>query len=304
MQNVLVTGIGGFVGGHIRQILSGTTGDLRLVVSQKKLELLDLDGLVEIIRETRPGFIIHLAAQSFVPSSFEDPKHTFDVNFYGTLNLLVALKTCRFKGRLLYVGSAQVYGIVPPEALPVQETQPLMPRNPYAVSKAAAEFLCYQWSQTEDVDIVMARPFNHIGPDQNDNFTVSNFAKQLASIKLGRRPPILEAGNLDATRDFTDVRDVVEAYFLLLKRGKKGEVYNVCSGKEYSIRDILQKMMLLSRVPAEIKQEAGRLRKEEQQRMLGSYAKLHEATGWQPRFTLEQSLTDVLTQWERQLKND
>ncbi|MHB1664732.1 MAG: GDP-mannose 4,6-dehydratase [bacterium] len=163
--------------------------------------------------------VIHLAAQSFVPESFKNPLETFDVNFTGTYNLFSALKEYGFHGKILYISSGDIYGLVSEDKLPITEDYPLKPRNPYAVSKVAAEALCYQWSITEDIEIVIARPFNHIGPNQSERFAVSSFAKQIAEIELGLRKPVLNTGNIDITRDFLDVRDVAGAYKLLLEKG-------------------------------------------------------------------------------------
>ena len=219
------------------------------------------------------------------------------------MNLLQALKQSDFKGQLLFVGSGDMYGLVPPASLPIAESFPLKPRNPYAVSKVAAEALCYQWSQTECMNIVMARPFNHIGPGQSERFVVSDFARQIMEIKLGKRAAEIDVGDIDVTRDFTDVRDVVRAYLMLLREGKNGEAYNVCSGKEISIREILQQLMALAGVQASIRQDSARFRPAEQRRVYGACDKLLAASGWQPEISLEQSLVDNLNFWEWKLKH-
>lgn len=302
---LMVTGEAGFVGGFIRQALVSENNAYNFeLIPSPNLELRDADGLARICAEIAPDHVIHLAAQSFVPESFNNPRETYEINFLGTLNLLQALQQSGFKGRLLFVGSGDTYGLVAPEALPLTENSPLRPRNPYAVSKVAAEALCYQWSQTEGMDIVMVRPFNHIGPTQSDQFVVSDFAKQVMEIKLGCRSPEICVGDIDVTRDFTDVRDVVRAYLMLLScAGGSGEAYNVCSGREHSIREILERLLTLAKVTANIRQDHARLRASEQRRVYGAYDKLHSATGWQPEIGLEQSLMDNLTYWERKLKN-
>ena len=301
----MVTGEAGFVGGFIRQALASENNayDFEFIPSQG-IELRDAEGVARICAEISPDYVIHLAAQSFVPESFNNPRETYEINFLGTLNLLQALKQSGFKGRLLFVGSGDTYGLVAPEALPLTENSPLKPRNPYAVSKVAAEALCYQWSQTEGMDIVMVRPFNHIGPSQSNQFVVSDFARQLMEIKLGRRSPEISVGDIEVTRDFTDVRDVVRAYLMLLScEGGSGEAYNVCSGKEHSIREILERLITLARVTVNIRQDHARLRTSEQRRVYGANDKLRSATGWQPKIELEQSLKDNLTYWEWKLKN-
>lgn len=305
MKRLLVTGLDGFVGRVVQDLVEyrETGTRFRLVVPNSTLELLAPASLAKAVEETRPEFVLHLAAQSFVPSSINDPRATYNINFFGTLNLLEALKTAGFEGRMLYVGSGDIYGWVEPSALPVTESQALRPRNPYAVSKAAAELLCYQWTQSQGFDIVMARPFNHVGPGQAERFVVSDFARQIMEAKLGLRKPEIHVGAIDVTRDFTDVRDVARAYFLLLEGGTKGEVYNVCSGREQSIRNILERLMEIAGVDCRIVPDEVRTRPNEQERMCGSYAKLSRQVGWQPTIALDQSLRDVLTYWESRLKH-
>ncbi|MGK9450997.1 GDP-mannose 4,6-dehydratase [Acidithiobacillus caldus] len=293
-MKLLLTGANGFVGRYVQAALP-------CVPLPDGLDLRDRQALSAFVAELRPNAVIHLAAQSFVPAAFENPRETFDINFTGTLNLLEALQAAKFRGRMLFVGSGDTYGQVPEADLPVREEYPLHPRNPYAVSKVAAEALCYQWSQTSGFEIVMVRPFNHIGPGQSPRFVLADFARQVTEIRLGRRVPVLQAGDIDVTRDFTDVRDVVRAYGLLLERGRNGEVYNVCSGREYRIRDLLQQLLTLAGVAAAIEQDPGRLRRAEQRRMVASFAALQRDTGWQPAIPLEQSLQDVLNDWEKTL---
>lgn len=296
-QCVLLTGATGFVGNYVQQ----ETPCVPLTEGETPIDLKNSSALVRVVRVVNPDAVIHLAAQSFVPESIQNPLHTYEVNFLGTLNLLAALKENGFRGRMLYVGSSDTYGLVDSASLPVVEDSPLRPRNPYAVSKVAAEALCYQWSQTGSFEVVMVRPFNHIGPGQSERFVISDFARQVVEIKGGLRPSLIRVGDIDVTRDFTDVRDVVRAYALLLERGGNGEVYNVCSGKERSVLSVLESLLRLAGVEAEIVQDAERLRKSEQRRVFGSFAKLHEATGWQPEIPFEQSLKDILTDWEKKL---
>ena len=184
-------------------------------------------------------------------------------------------------------------------ALPVEETRLPAPRNPYAVSKLAAEALCRQWSMTEAMDIVVARPFNHVGWGQGDRFAISDFARQIAGIRSGRRKPVVSAGDIDVTRDFTDVGDVVHAYFALLESGAPGETYNVCSGREQSVRCLLERLASLAGVDIAIEQDPARLRKSEQTRICGSPAKIRAATGWQASTPLDESLTAMLQYWEQ-----
>lgn len=294
-MKLLLTGANGFVGQYVQAALP-------CVPLPDGLDLRDRAALTAAVAAIQPDTVLHLAAQSFVPASFENPRETFDINFYGTLNLLEALQAAGFKGRMLFVGSGDIYGQVAEAALPVREDHPLHPRNPYAVSKVAAEALCYQWSQTSGFAIVMVRPFNHIGPGQSPRFAIADFARQVTEIRLGRRAPVLQVGDIDVARDFTDVRDVVRAYGLLLERGRNGAVYNVCSGREYDIRDLLQRLIALAGVDARIEQDPARLRRAEQRRMVASFEALHRDTGWQPLIPIEQSLQDLLNDWEKQLQ--
>lgn len=306
-RKLFITGSSGFVGTSTRRFLLENPEyrqAYEIIEPVGRVDLRDKAALTQTLAEWVPDAVIHLAGQSFVPRSFENPLETYEVNFLGTLNLLQALKASGFSGRMLYVGSGDQYGLVSAGDLPLVETQPLKPRNPYAVSKAAAELLCYQWSQTEGLDIVMARPFNHIGPGQDARFAVSDFARQVVEIRLGRRAAEISVGDIDVTRDFTDVRDVIRAYLMLLLEGKSGEVYNVCSGKEVSIREILAQLLALAGVQASIRQDSARFRPAEQRRVYGSCDKLLDVSGWRPAIPLEQSLVDNLNYWEWKLKHD
>lgn len=298
-MKILLTGDNGFVGQYVQE-KEGVVS-LRLENSEK-IDLLDPSKLQSFFKRVRPSDVIHLAAKSHVPTSFVNPRETFEVNFFGTLNLLEALKKSGFTGRFLYVGSSEVYGLVEEQFLPAKESHLIRPRSPYAVSKVAAENLCYQWSQSENFEIVLARPFTHIGPRQHSKFAISNFAKQIVSIKKGLQEPIIFVGNLDVTRDFTDVRDIVEAYFLLLEKGGNGEVYNICSGKERSLKRVLDELLDISGVRAEIQVSNELIRPVEQMRHFGSFEKLHLHTKWEPKIPFDKTLKDILEYWERELK--
>jgi GDP-4-dehydro-6-deoxy-D-mannose reductase len=250
------------------------------------------------LRQARPDAVIHLAGQTFIPEAFRDPGHTLDVNLKGTLNLLQALQRCGFNGTFLYVSSGDVYGKVSPELLPITEQQPVRPQNPYAVSKAAAELLCYQWSCSTPWRILVARPFNHIGAGQREDFVISSVARQLARIRLGLQEARILVGDVDVSRDFLDVEDVISAYLALLENGHNGEIYNVCSGKEYLIRDLIASMLYLSEVDAVIEQDPARLRPSDLRRVKGSNEKIEQATAWTPRIPMQQTLLNVLSDWD------
>jgi GDP-4-dehydro-6-deoxy-D-mannose reductase len=273
------------------------------------MPLRDADGTVDLtdakrvqnaVLSLKPEAVLHLAAQSSVASSFKDPAETFSVNFLGTLNLLQALDSIGFEGAFVYVGSADVYGKADDADMPLRESRPLYPRSPYAVSKVAAESLCYQWSQSGKLRIVLARPFNQIGPGQDRRFAIPDFAWQISEIRRARRPPELIVGDLDVTRDFTDARDTISAYRILLEGGRNGEAYNICSGRERSLRNLVELMVQIAGVKAEITTDASRLRPVEQRRVVGDLSKIREELGWSPRISLEQTLSDILLENERE----
>lgn len=264
-------------------------------------DVLNADALRGAIAAQRPDWIIHLAAQSHVPSSWADPAATLRVNVGGTANLLKAMGDAGFTGRLLYVSSADIYGAVPESGLPVSEETPVAPRNPYATSKVAGEELCRQWARTQPLDVVIARPFNHTGAGQRPDFALPAFAREIAAIKLGKQPPRVLTGDLEVTRDFLDVRDVIAAYLALLAKGTKGETYNVCSGREVHLGGALAMLAGLAGVTPEIVTDPARLRPSEQRRMCGSHARITATTGWQPSIAFGDTLTQLLDYWMQEL---
>jgi len=299
-RRLLVTGRSGFVGRTLAAMVdTGVVGaGWELVEVPDALDLRDKAAVADLVARQAPDAVIHLAAQSAVPDSFRDPETTLQINLLGTLNLLQALGAGGFRGRLLYVGTGEVYGLVPETELPVNESRLPRPRNPYAVSKLAAEALCWQRHVSDGMDVLLARPFNHIGALQSDRFAVSDFANQIVRIASGRQPPVIRVGDLDVTRDFTDVRDVVQAYFALLERGVAGEVYNVCSGVENRLSSILRELMRLAGVDARIEAQNDRMRPTEQRRMCGDPSKIRAATGWHATTPLSASLQAALQSWE------
>lgn len=294
-MKVLVTGMSGFVGWHCAHQLD--TVDL---AAEGWIDMRDASAVRHAVSRARFDAVIHLAALSSVSSSLEDPRRTYEVNFLGTLHLLEALRHAGFRGRLLYVGSAEIYGIVAEEELPIEERYPARPLNPYSVSKVAAEALCYQWSQTGPFEIVVARPFNHVGPRQSTLFAVSDFARQIVGFARTGGGGRLLVGDIDTTRDFTDVRDIVRAYAGLLRDGRNGEAYNVCSGTERSMREIITALCRLGGVQAEIVVDPQRLRPAQQRRMRGSFAKLAADTGWSPLIPFERTLHDIINYWQNE----
>lgn len=265
----------------------------------EQFEILDAVAVRRVVNEIAPDAVLHLAARSSVAESFRDPEGTLQVNLLGTLNLLRSLMDAGFRGPMVYVSSGDVYGMVSEHALPIAETCPPAPRNPYAVSKLAAEALCYQWSVTTGMKIVIARPFNHIGPGQGDQFAIPAFARQITDIRNGTQEPVVAVGDIDVTRDFTDVRDIVIAYFALLDRGVSGQVYNVCSGRERTVRSLLERLIEFAGVRVEIVPDATRMRPAEQRRAVGDPSKIREATGWCAQTSLDRSLTALLEACQR-----
>jgi GDP-4-dehydro-6-deoxy-D-mannose reductase len=304
-QKLFATGQSGFVGSHILRLAAqpSTLSAHYSVLTPPPYDLLVPDSLDAYLRAEQPDIVIHLAGQTFIPNSFADPAATLQINLLGTLNLLEALKRNAFRGTFLYVSSGDVYGRVAIEALPIAESQPPRPQNPYAVSKAAAELLCYQWSRTEPWRIVIARPFNHIGAGQRADFVVANIARQITRIKHGLQAPILTLGDVDVTRDFIDVEDAIGAYLALIEHGVSGETYNVCSGQEYNIRELVATLLELAGVQASIAQDPDRYRPADQRRVAGDNRKLRELSGWQPKPIID-TLRAILLDWEKRYLND
>lgn len=289
-MKVIVTGHSGFVGRHY----CSRFGAIPFADRQGAVDLCDAERVRRAIGTLAPEAVLHLAAQSSVATSFAEPDTTFAVNFGGTLNLLRALKAEGFSGVLLNVGSADTYGFVDEAHLPTSESQPFRPRSPYAVSKVAAEALCYQWSQTEQFSVVLARPFSQIGPGQDSRFAIAGFARQIASIRSGKAPPVLVTGDLDVTRDFTDVRDTVRALRMLLEKGENGEAYNICSGRERLLCSLVEEMLQIAGVSVQMKTDRARLRPNEHRRMLGDPTRITSRTGWSAEISMTTTLTDIL----------
>lgn len=315
-MRALVTGVSGFVGGHLVEHLLDA-GDVVVGLSsrgawppelaslgrQVRNEACDLahvepNELAETLRRKQPEAIYHLAAQANPSASLDDPRGTWNVNLGGTLTLLEAVRASGLAPRIVLVGTGVSYGNPSPEHLPVSEDCPLRPNNPYAASKAAADILGIQHHLTHGTHTIMARPFNHAGPRQSDLYALSSFARQVAEVEAGIRPG-LEVGNLDVVRDFTDVRDIVRAYRLLIERGTPGEVYNIGTGRDVSLAAMLEILRSLAQVPVEVRVDPARVRPVDQPRLLADASKLHAATGWEPLHTIEQTLSDMLDYWRK-----
>jgi len=310
----LITGCGGFAGSHLADYLLGKGEEVVALLAlnedraniqhiEKQLQIVDADlrnlNLVrEVLQSFKPQRVYHLAAFSSPAESFGDPEATYQVNFVGTLNLLSAWLRVGMDCRFLLVSSAEVYGLVPREKLPMREEMELRPVNPYAGSKAAAETLALQFFRSYGLPIVRVRPFNHTGPRQSSRFVCSNFARQVAEINLGVRPPTILAGNIHVVRDFSDVRDIVRGYSDLLERGVPGEVYQLCSSRPVSIESILQTLISFASKPVEVSTDKSLLRNHDAAEVWGDYSKARLAVGWEPRHTLTETLCALKLFWD------
>jgi len=313
----LLTGIAGFAGSHLAEYLLHETAvevhgvvhrhDRRIqhLVSQLHLHRGDLRNALwvsELVQTVQPDLMLHLAAWSDVGGSWQQPWTTYELNIQCQLNLLEALRRWAPACRTLVVTSNEVYGLVRPEDLPINEATPFRPNSPYGVSKVTQDMMALQYWYSHQLPTIRVRSFNHIGPDQADDFVASAFARQIAEIEAGLRPPVVTVGNLDAHRDFTDVRDVVRAYWLLLERGEAGEVYNVGSGQSHPVRWLLETMLALAATPVEIIVDPARLRPSDVPISRCDNRRLVAATGWQPQIDLRDTLRDLLNFWRVHIK--
>lgn len=304
-MDALVIGAGGFVGGYLlRQLLTEgkQPGATRLPHEQiavdgcevSVLDLGDQEAVRKLLSEHRPAQIYHLAAQSSVAASWKDPELTVDVNIKGTLHLLEAVRSIpEYTPRILLVGSGEEYGYRN-SSDPISEEEALHPGNIYAVTKACQNMLGSVYARAYGMEIVMVRAFNHIGVGQSPQFVAADFAGQIAEIEADMRPPVMKVGNLSAKRDFSDVRDVVRAYTLLMEKGLAGETYNVGSGHAVSVQEVLDTLLSLSRESIVIEQDESRMRPSDVPVIEADITKLRKDTGWMPEFTLEEALRSML----------
>jgi len=318
---VLITGITGFAGSHLAEyVLSehpesevfGTmrwrsrTENIRDIESKVELvecDLRDLSSVKQLVERVRPERIFHLAAQSFVPSSWNAPAESLTTNILGQLNIFESVRALELDPGIQIACSSEEYGMVFENELPIKETNPLRPLSPYAVSKVGQDYLGYQYCQSFGMKVVRTRAFNHDGPRRGDVFVSSNFAKQLVMIEKGQKEPVISVGNLEARRDFTDVRDIVRAYWLSLDGGcEPGEAYNICTGKDYCIQDVLDELIEMSGQMVEVREDPARLRPSDVPVLLGDASKFHAATGWKPEIPYEQTLQDMLDYWRAEIR--
>ncbi len=317
-MRVLITGITGFVGSHLAEFLLAqgdeVYGTYRVrsrmdhiqpilpKIQLVECELKDSVSVMQLVERIRPERIYHLAAQSFVPTSWNSPQDTMVNNIIAELNLFEAVRKQGLQDcRIQIACSSEEYGMVYPEETPILETNPLRPLSPYGVSKVAQDLLGYQYTQSYGLHIVRTRTFNHEGPRRGEAFVLSNFAKQVAEIEKGLKPPVLEVGNLDAIRDFTDVRDVVRAYTLALRHGIAGDVYNIGSGFTWRIGDALDELLKLTDVQIEVRQDPSRMRPSDVMILHCDASKFMKQTGWKPEVPFAKTLHDMLDYWRERV---
>ena len=295
---ILVTGAGGFAGSHLVDLLT-SSGAAVTGWRRRDVDILDARAVERAVATLRPAVVFHCAGAAHVGQSWGSPRETLATNVLGTHHLLSGLRKAGVSARVLVPGSSYVYR---QSDHPLSEEDPIGPASPYALSKFAQEMLGTRGNAEDGQQVFLARSFNHIGPRQNPSFAASAFAKQIALIEKGRIPPVIEVGNLDAVRDLTDVRDTARAYRDILDRGRPGVVYNVCSGTAHRIRDILDGLTALSRVPLEVRVDPGRYRPNDTPVLLGNPARLQRETGWRPLIPLAQTLTDLLDYWRKEVE--
>lgn len=290
MKKILITGAAGLAGSHLsKYILENNLGQ----ISDINIDLMNAAAVEKFVSQIQPDFIFHLAAHSSIPASFANPVKTMHNNVIPAIHLLEALVKNKLKTRILLAGSSEEYGFVPPEELPIRESNPLRPLNPYAVSKVAMDLLGWQYFKNYGIGVVRTRSFNNLGASFKKPDATNDWIRQIVQMEKGLCKPILKVGNLEAVRDFIDVRDVVRAYWLALTEGSAGEVYNISSGKCVGMEEILKNLLKLTSVKVDVVQEPARLRPADLPKAYGDYSKLREQTGWAPCIPLQKSLQDM-----------
>lgn len=316
-QRALITGAGGFVGKHLLTYLAQHTewelyGNAHArpdAITLPALEWVAFDltsreQTDKVVAEIRPDFVFHLAAQSNVQRAFADPESTLVNNMVGQLNLLDALRQHQPEARVMIACSSEQYGLVRPDEVPITESTPFRPNNPYAVSKIAQDALALQYFLSYGQPTIRIRAFNHIGPGQGDAFVTAAFAHQVALIEAGKQEPTIYVGNLEAERDFSDVRDMVRAYHLAITVGEPGGVYNIGSGTGRTIQWVLDRLVGMSTVEVEVRQDPTRMRPSDIPVMICDPTKFKQAAGWEPTIPIEQTLADILDYWRQKASSE
>lgn len=314
MKKALIIGASGFVGPYLAAQLSGESGmevyatklpqgeldDIQAEVCN--LDIMNKEEIVDLLYKIRPDYIFHLAAQSSVAVSWKNPGLTIDINIKGSVNVLDAVRELYYKPRVLLIGSGEEYGHIRPGETPISEDNHLRPGNLYAATKVCQNMIAKIYTTAYDMELIMVRAFNHIGPKQAPIFVVSDFCKQVVEIEKGVREPVMMVGNLKAMRDFTDVRDVVRAYALLVEHGKAGETYNVGSGHAVSIQDVLDLIISQSSAEVEVKVDPNKIRPVDVPIIEADTTKLREATGWERKIPLEQTIRETMDYWRQHIE--
>ncbi len=318
-MKALITGITGFAGSHLAEYLLAHQPQVEIFgirrwrspmeniahivdrVTLVETDLGDYHSVYRMLERVRPDLVFHLAAQSFVPTSWNAPAATLEINVIGQTHLFEAVRALALDPVIQIACSSEEYGLVHPEETPIRETNPLRPLSTYAVSKIAQDYLGYQYFQSYGLKVVRTRGFNHTGPRRGEVFVTSNFAKQLARIKAGLDEPVIRVGNLTAKRDFTDVRDMVRAYWLAARRGKPGEVYNIASGQAITIQELLDRLIALTDVEVTVEQDPARMRPSDVEILIGDSSKFRADTGWEPEIPFDQTLRDIVEYWRRRI---
>lgn len=271
------------------------------MVNLVEADIADAYSMQKLIGAVQPDRIFHLAAQSFVPASWHYPAQTLELNILGQLNVFEAVRTAGIDPLIQIAGSSEEYGMVLPDEVPIKESNPLRPLSPYAVSKVGQEMLAYQYHMSYGLKTVVTRGFNHTGPRRGHVFVTSNFAMQVARIEKGLQPPVLYVGDLTSKRDWTDVRDMVKAYWLCLEKGIPGEVYNIGSGVAREVQEMLDVLLSMSQIKIDVKQDPARMRPSDVKILWADYGKFHAATGWRPEISFEKTMEDLLDYWRKRV---
>ena len=319
-MRLLITGITGFVGSHMAEYALAQGAEvfgsarwrsrteniehLKDKIQLVECDLRDVASTRRLLETTSPTHVVHLAAQSFVGTSWHSPAETMSTNITSQMNLLEGMRALKLEARFLAIGTSEEYGLVHPDELPIKETNPLRPLSPYAVSKVAQDMMGFQYFRSYGLPIVRTRAFNHEGPRRGEVFVTSNFAKQVAEIEAGLRKPVMFVGDLTPRRDYSDVRDIVQGYWMLLDRGDPGEVYNLCSGRPWAIQQVLDFLLDASRVKGiTVELDHARLRPSDVMVLDGDSSKIRKAVGWQVSIPFERTLEDLLAYWRERIRS-
>ncbi len=308
-MKTLIIGAAGFVGPYLTEQLKldfgGSIAVTKLAhedfslpgITTFDLDITDMNAVYVLLEKERPEYIVHLAAQSSVAFAWKEPQLTVDVNVVGCVNVLEAIRKIGYSPRILLVGSGEEYGYTAATQVPISEKACPVPGNIYAATKVCQNMIGKIYASAYHMDVVMVRAFNHIGPGQTERFVVSDFCKQVAEIEAGKKESVIYVGNLSAKRDFTDVKDIVRAYSLLLRKGELGETYNVGSGSAIAIQELLDEILKLSGCEIKVKQDVAKLRPVDVPVIEADITKLKQVTGWRPEIPLEDTLQAVLNDW-------